>query len=435
MRLVLNKSSPDMNTKSALLASIAVLSSAPAFGVSLEELAARLEKLEKKVATYEKRYGPLDHPKTADGRNIITMPETKSQPTVTGMATAEDIDGAYLNKSGGGSTGRWYDKTSLGGYGELHLNQGDKEQIDFHRWVLFLNHSFNDRIKLFSELELEHSLSGEGKPGEVELEQAYIEFGFDDGLSIKAGQFLLPLGLLNEVHEPNTFYGVERNSVEAAIVPTTWWEGGLGVTKSFDNGVSVDVAVHSALSVSTDLTDDNAFRIRSGRQKVANASASDYAASARVRYSGIDGLDLSVFANYQNDIAPMNLEDNSALLLGGTAVYQNGGFGFKSLIGHWNIDGTSFEANDADTQWGYYLEPSYAWNFAGDQKVGIFGRYSHYEFARSAMNTRGGEFDEYTFGVNYWPTDNVVLKADFTQSDKKGGATNETYNFGVGYSF
>ena len=435
MRLVLNKSSPDMKTKSALLASITVLSAAPTFGLTLEELAARMEKLEKKVATYEKRYGPLEEPKTSGGRNVISMPATRSQPTASGIATAEDIDQAYLGESNSGARGGWWERTSLGGYGELHLNQGDKEQIDFHRWVLFLNHRYNDRIKLFSELELEHSLSGEGKPGEVELEQAYIEFALDQGWSVKAGQFLIPVGTLNETHEPDTFFGVERNNVEKNILPTTWWEGGASVTKAFDNGVSVDVAVHSGLSVTTDLAEKNAFNIRSGRQKVAEAGASDYAATARVRYSGIAGLDLSAFANYQNDIAPMNAEDNSALLLGGSVAYRNGGFGIRGLVGHWDIQGMSFEDNDADSQWGYYVEPSYTWELGGNQRVGIFGRYSHYEYSKGVMNVGGGEFDEYSIGLNYWPTENVVIKTDFTQIEQKGGANNETFNFGLGYSF
>lgn len=368
---------PDMNTKSALIASITVLSAAPIFG--------------------------------------------------------EDIDQAYLSGGDSGVQGGWWEKTTIGGYGELHLNQGDKDEIDYHRWVLFFNHKFTDRIKMFSEFELEHSLSGEGKPGEVELEQAYIEFSLENGWSVKAGQYLIPIGTLNETHEPDTFFGVERNNVEKNIIPTTWWEGGASVHKVNDNGLSFDFAVHSALAVPT--TGSKAFNIRSGRQKVAEADATEYAATARVRYSGIEGLDLSAFANYQNDIAVDNDEDNSALLLGATLSYRNGGFGLKGLIGQWDIDGDSFEANDADSQSGYFIEPSYTWSLGGDQKVGVFARYSHYEYAKNLANASGGEYDDFAVGVNYWPTDNVVLKADFSQSEKKGGDTNETYNFGVGYSF
>lgn len=390
---------PDMLIKQALLGSMTVLACSTVHGESLEELAARLEQLEKKVAP----------------------------------VTADDIDAAYLTPAIGGG-GNWFERTTLGGYGELHLSQGDKEQIDFHRYVLFVNHRFSNRVKFFSELELEHSLSGDGKPGEVELEQAFIEFTLDNDWSIRAGQYLLPLGILNEVHEPDSFYGVERNNVEKNIIPTTWWEGGVMASKNFDNGFGFDFGVHSALAVSTDPTSKDAYRIRSGRQKVAEASASEYATSFRARYTGVPGLALSAFANYQNDISPDDDEDNSALLLGGSAVYQNGGFGLRSLIAHWDIDGESFDANDADSQWGYYIEPSYRWAF-GDQAIGLFGRYSHYEYARGAGGARGGEFDEYTIGVNYWPISNVALKIDFTQIEQDGAENNETFNFGVGYSF
>ena len=95
--------------------------------------------------------------------------------------------------------------TSIGGYGELHYNRiradaGDTDEIDFHRFVLFVNHEFTDRVRFFSELELEHSLAGDGKPGEVELEQAYVEYALTDDTFARTGLFLLPLGILNETH-------------------------------------------------------------------------------------------------------------------------------------------------------------------------------------------------------------------------------------------
>ncbi|MEH6604324.1 MAG: hypothetical protein V7711_01995, partial [Pseudomonadales bacterium] len=145
-------------------------------------------------------------------------------------------------------------KTTLGGYGELHYNnlekQSDgskKEEIDFHRFVLFVNHEFNDTTRLFSELELEHSIAGDGKPGEIELEQAYIEHDYAANHQFKAGLFLIPVGIMNETHEPNTFYGVERNPVEKNIIPTTWWEGGAALTGRFGEGFSYDAALTSGL--------------------------------------------------------------------------------------------------------------------------------------------------------------------------------------------
>ena len=413
-----------MRFKHTLSALVIGLAASSASGVTLEELAARFESLENKLQKYESKYGPLKTPK----QETISMPES-SEPrssVVAAPSGGSSIDNAFLGNPGGS---RWYEKTTIGGYGELHLNTGDKDQIDFHRWVLFLNHRFNDRIKFFSEFELEHSLSGNGKPGEVELEQAYIEFDLDQGLSANAGVYLLPLGLLNETHEPNTFYGVERNNVEKNIIPTTWWEGGASVSKNFDSGLGFDFGVHSGLDVPT--AGSKAFSIRSGRQKVAEADATNWAASARVRYAGGNGLSVSGFANFQSDIASGSAEDNSALLLGAAAQYNSGGFGLRALVSHWEIDGASFEAADADSQWGYFVEPSYRWSFENGSSVGVFGRYSSYEYASGTRK----EVDEYTVGVNYWPIDNVVIKADYNVLKEDGKTDNNTLNFGVGYSF
>ena len=134
--------------------------------------------------------------------------------------------------------------THFGGYGELHINHlsnekaggSDKDSADLHRLVLFIGHTFSDTVHFYSEIEWEHSIAGEGKVGETEVEQAYIEFDVAPEYTVKAGVFLLPVGLMNETHEPDTFYGVERNSVEKNIVPATWWEGGVAVTTELAPG-------------------------------------------------------------------------------------------------------------------------------------------------------------------------------------------------------
>ena len=60
---------------------------------------------------------------------------------------------------------------------------------------------------------------------------------------------LLPVGIMNEVHEPTTFYGVERNSVEAKIIPATWWAGGVGVTYKASQNITIDAMFHEGLAV------------------------------------------------------------------------------------------------------------------------------------------------------------------------------------------
>ena len=115
----------------------------------------------------------------------------------------------------------WADKTTIGGYGELHYNnfEGEDNEIDLHRFVLFFGHEFTDSIRFFSEFEIEHGVAGDDQNGEVEVEQAYVEFDLSENMQAKGGVFLMPVGILNETHEPGTFYGVERNDVENIIIP------------------------------------------------------------------------------------------------------------------------------------------------------------------------------------------------------------------------
>jgi hypothetical protein len=149
-------------------------------------------------------------------------------------------------------------RTMLGGYGEHHLNlnrssgANKDNMVDAHRYVLFVAHQFSDDLKFFSEFELEHGLAGEGKPGEVELEQAYIDWNYRGEQSVKLGQFLIPVGLINETHEPETFYGVERNNVEKNIIPATWWETGVAFSGELAPGLRYDAAIHSGLKLSAE---------------------------------------------------------------------------------------------------------------------------------------------------------------------------------------
>jgi len=317
----------------------------------------------------------------------------------------------------------------LGGYGEMHLNlnQGSDNEIDFHRYVLFVGKEFNDKVRFFSELELEHSLAGDGKPGEVELEQAYVEVDVADNTQVKTGLFLLPVGILNETHEPETFYGVERNNVEKRIIPTTWWEGGVMVSGKITDGLSYDVAMHSGLS------NDEAV-IRSGRQKVAEAPANKAAYTARVKYTAVPGLELAVTAQYQDDILQGAGDDEiGAGLIEAHAVYQKDAFAVRALYALWNIDSDveSAEAENigAAKQNGYYIEPSYRIN----KQVGVFYRNSMWDTA--AGDSADSEKTQNDIGVNYWLADTAVLKADYFRQETAGEFSGAGYNLGVGFSF
>ena len=314
---------------------------------------------------------------------------------------------------------------SIGGYGELHYNNLDSgSEIDFHRFVLFFANEFTDRLRFFSEFELEHALAGDGKPGEVELEQAYIEYDFNDYASAKAGVFLVPIGILNETHEPPTFFGVERNKVESEIIPSTWWEAGAAYSGRQANGLSYDLALHSGLAVPTQ--GSNAYRIRSGRQKVAEAKAEDFALTGRVRYTGVAGLELSLSAMHQADIT-QGVEESSATLLEAHAIYQHGPFGLRALYADWNIDGDGAAALGKDSQTGFYLEPSYSFN----DNWSIFARYGEYDTSAGLANSQAVE--QLDFGVNWKLHEDVVIKADV--QNQSGSKDDDGFNIGVGYQF
>lgn len=326
------------------------------------------------------------------------------------------------------------DTPRIGGYGELHYNKlqsdaGDGEEIDFHRFVLFFGHDFTDRIRFFSELEVEHSLAGDGAPGEVELEQAYIDYVLADTVSARTGLFLLPVGILNETHEPPTFYGVERNNVENILIPSTWWEAGAGLSGYSSSGLSWDLAVHSGLAMATD--GGSAFRVRSGRQKVAEALANDLAYTLRVKYSGIQGLELSASYQYQSDPSQLPGDGlDSGQLLTTHAIYQYGGFGLRALYSDWHFDGDAVEAAGADRQTGWYIEPSCRIN----ERWGVYARHENIDAAREQ-----DKFTQNEIGFNFWPHDSVVLKVDYRQRDfSLPGLEDSNFDaldLGFGYTF
>jgi hypothetical protein len=361
-----------------------------------------------------------------------SLKATQQQVEATSIAVEEIGDSSFGAPS-------WFDKTSLGGYGELHANfpEGGDNKIDFHRFVLFVNHEYNDWITLFTELELEHALVSDSNtdtdtvggsdpdpqtsPGEVELEQAFVRLDWTESFSTDVGLFLLPIGITNETHEPNTFYGVERNNVEKYIIPTTWWEGGIKGTYRLGNGLAFDGAITSGLDV------DGGY-IRGGRQKVASALNEEAAFTGRVKYTGVAGLEVAASAFYQDDLAQSDVDaDYSGLLTETHIDYSINNFRVRALYARWDLDGDV--AADAEEQQGFYIEPSYRWELSehyGD--LGVYVRYNDYEyFNKGALK----EVEAIEFGVNYWPTDNVVFKFDYQDVQD----SDDAINLGFGYQF
>jgi Phosphate-selective porin O and P len=415
----------DRMTKQSLYAtSVATLLAATSMGVnaastpSAEEMWQIIQQQQQEIAALKAQAQKRE--------NQFMVVEERLDDTADALEHVAEMQPAVGN--GGGHT-------SIGGYAEMHYNNledqngdSDTQEMDFHRFVLFLGHEFSDKTRFFSELELEHSIAGDGQEGEFELEQAYVEHDYLRNHSLKAGLFLMPVGIINETHEPPTFYGVERNPVEKNIIPATWWEGGLASTGRFGEGFSYDVAVTSGLGL-----EDGEYKIRDGRQKVAKAKADALAYTGRLKYTGIAGLELGMTAQYQEDLYQDTLADTiDATLLEAHAAWQVGDFGLRALYAIWDIDDAINAIKEgADEQTGWYIEPS--WRIS--ERWGVFARYNDWDNLAGA--SVDGGITQVDVGINYWLNPNVVFKFDYQDQDTEDSDAKELdgFNLGVGWQF
>jgi len=408
---------------------------------SLEEMWETIQQQQKLIAELKARLDDTDQRVTANEAKV-------EEATEEVEAAAEAFETAQT--SGGGSS--WADRTTVGGYGELHYNNlndnndtvsGDNslDRVDFHRFVLYFGHDFNDSIRFFSELEIEHAVAGDGQPGEVELEQAWIEMDINDNHRFRGGVDILPIGIINVTHEPNTFYGVERNRVETEIIPTTWFEAGAGLNGEIAPGWNYDIVVHGGLISPT--KGSSTLRPRSGRTKVAEADNQDIAFTGRLRYTGMPGLEVGLSGQYQSDMTgTADAFDVDATLFEGHVDYKHSsGLGLRALYARWDIDapaGITFTQDSID---GWYIEPAYRFKAPSviPGEIGVFTRYAEWDAVGKGTVPDGTyvQFESWNVGMNWWPHPNVAFKFDYQNEsgDGRADAIRDGFNLGLGYQF
>lgn len=331
-------------------------------------------------------------------------------------------------------------RVHIGGYGEMHYNSltandEDKRQLDLHRMVLFFGYDFSDNVRFVSEFEVEHTLvSGGSEHGAVEIEQAYVELDVFNDAQFRTGVMLMPIGIVNETHEPPTFYGTERPIIETTIIPSTWYSAGISLSKTFDNGLSYDVLLTEGLKTEDPTTSDDAdpFYLKGGKQKASYSDAFDLAVTGRLRYRGITGLELATYGQYQPDLDQSAEESyaDSATLLGGHAIYQFGTLTATALFARWDVAGDAAKAAGKEVQQGGYVELSHRQN----EKWGVFTRHSAWSEQEDDSATQTD------FGVNYYPHPDVVFKADYQlqndDAESRGDINSgDGFNLGMGYQF
>lgn len=212
-------------------------------------------------------------------------PDQPSPGTSLPRETA--IENALGSQGFGGS--------AIGGYGELTLNAPTNGPgvIDLRRFVLFFGHDFSERIRFYSEVEVEHAVSSASDQGEAQIEQAYLDGLLSRRINLRGGLILMPVGIINIYHEPPSFNGVDRPDVDTFVIPTTWREPGVGVFGELAEGLRYQVYLVNGFNANR-FTAESA--LREGHQEAQLAHAGDFGGVVRLDYEPILGTVLGASA-------------------------------------------------------------------------------------------------------------------------------------------
>ncbi|MBK8807110.1 MAG: hypothetical protein IPO21_10880 [Bacteroidales bacterium] len=359
-------------------------------------------------------------------------------------------------------------KLQIGGYGEVHANKPlsanteNNASLDVHRMVLMFGYNFNQKIQFVSEIEFEHVV-------ELYVEQAFLQYRVNEFLQFRAGLVLIPVGIINEIHEPTTFNGVERPLIDNVLVPTTWREIGFGVTGT----ILAAKLKYQAYLVNgfngydgvSNLNGKNGFR--KARQKGAESYMSSPNFVAKIDHYGIKGLNIGAsfyFGNTQSvlydgieksDEVAQSVADSSVVgisLIAADAKYSLGGLRLKGQLYYSQISNTQkyneFTAknnvnNDlGSSMLGFYAELGYNVLKHTKTKAELipFARYEQFDTHASvdAITVKNLSYNTtaLTFGLTWKVTQGAVVKTDVLLLKSANDAEfSKVLNIGIGVSF
>ncbi|HEY0593147.1 MAG TPA: hypothetical protein VGF40_15345, partial [Thermoanaerobaculia bacterium] len=350
---------------------------------------------------------------------------------------------------------------SLGGYGEMlyenyasdrddNVASGKTDQIDFLRAILYAGYKFNDRVVFNSEIEFEHATTGDGV-GEVSVEFAYLDFLVNPAFNVRAGMVLLPIGLVNELHEPTAFLGARRPNVEQAIIPSTWRENGAGIF-----GEVGTLSYRAYVTNGLDSREFTASGIRSGRQGGAKAKAEDFAFSGRIDWQPLPGTMFggALFTggadqgtttpagdSYDATVTIAELHADAKVrgwLL--RALWATGEIGDAAQVNLANnLTGNKSVGEEFG---GWYGEVGYDLGTVlplGESAVIPFARYEEFNPQESVPSgfalDPSKDASVLTLGVSWKPLPQAVIKLDWQNYDNAAGRGVDQMNLALGYIF
>ncbi len=359
---------------------------------------------------------------------------------------------------------------SIGGYGEMvyenfqaTLENGSyspkPNTIDFYRQILYAGYKFNDAVVFNMELEFEHAYAAgsqtvirnasglvtdvkANRPGDVEVEFAYLDFLLSRGLNLRAGMVLIPVGFINEMHEPPTFLGAARPALERTLIPTTWRENGVGVHGEWGTGWSYRAYLVAGL-------DGSKFTrsgIGGGRQQGAKSLAESWAVTGRLDWTPLPGATVGASFFSGNSQPGDSLPRLATRLWDLHAEWKGQGWQTRALLVRTTVEAAGLPASGAmrevgTVQQGSYVEVGYdALSRSGSRQALIpFVRAERLERQRAVATgvVKDLALDERitTLGVVYKPLPQVALKADFSRFRNEARSGRNQFTAAVGYYF
>lgn len=337
---------------------------------------------------------------------------------------------------------------TLGGYAQIDYNEKDGSEagvLDVHRMILFVGYKFNDKVSFLTEIEYEHVK-------ELYVEQAYIKYKANESVNVLAGLILVPMGIVNEFHEPTTFYGVERPNVDKYVVPTTWRELGVGVSGNLVD-LSLKYQAYLFNGFISYVDGAGVLRgtdgLRKGRQKGAESAINSPNLSMKFDYYGIRGLRLGVagyFGKTQTDDTTIEDSTVGVSMIGLDARYKYNNLELRGQYITTTLTNTeefnNLTGKDLGSQIdGYYAEIAYNFNLKGVETLTPFVRYENYNthagVEGSLVQNKAYDRSDVFLGLNYKVADGAAFKVDYQISDNAivGSTVKNQFNAGVAIWF
>jgi hypothetical protein len=380
--------------------------------------------------------------------SAITLSQTVPDSLYTNPQQQENAAQRIL--SGNVSSG-----VIVGGYGEINYYQpeGSNGELDVQRLVVLLGYKFNDKVQFVTEIEFEHV-------SEVYVEQAFLQYSITDNINLRGGLMLIPMGIINEYHEPTTYNGVSRPGMDKSIVPTTWREIGVGVSGTMD-----EYSLRYQAYIFTGFASDNdnkllggANGLRNGRQKGSQSIIESPNISAKVDYYGFPGLRLGLAGYFGRSQAEEDVKDIPGSSVGLSMVGLDARYAYKRFTARGQVVYAGLTDTEAynelyydleadptqglgSAMQGWYLEAAFnLLPLTKKQQLYAFARFEDYDTNASVKGdlqiNNAYNRSDWTLGLTYKITPGAVVKADYQFfNDATNNKLPNQLNFGIGVWF